>query len=72
MKFLITIDVPEARKDEVVPEEMATMFQELSNYYKEQHEKKTPMKESALHIRDGEPSLSIRIQSINLQGEIRK
>ncbi|KAF2421724.1 hypothetical protein [Bacillus subtilis] len=70
MKFLITIDVPEARKDEIVPKEMQNMFEELANYYKEQRNKETPMKNTGLFIRDGEPNLSVRVQSINVQGEV--
>ncbi|MBU5262162.1 hypothetical protein [Bacillus atrophaeus] len=70
MKFLITIDVPEARKDEIVPKEMQTMFEELASYYKEQRNKETPMKNTGLFIRDGEPNLSVRVQSINVQGEV--
>ncbi|WAT23602.1 hypothetical protein O0R52_21640 (plasmid) [Bacillus halotolerans] len=70
MKFLITIDVPEARKDEIVPKEMQTMFEELASYYKEQRNKETPMKNTGLFIRDGEPTLSVRVQSINVQGEV--
>ncbi|MCY8466594.1 hypothetical protein [Bacillus atrophaeus] len=70
MKFLITVDVPEARKDEIVPKEMQTMFEELANYYKDQREKEIPMRKTALYIRDGEPSLTIRVQSINVQGEV--
>ncbi len=70
MKFLITIDVPEARKEEAVPEEMITMFNELAAYYKEQSDKGVAMKDTALYIRDGEPSLSVRVQSINVQGEV--
>ena len=50
MKFLITIDVPEARKDEIVPKEMQNMFEELANYYKEQRNKETPMKNTGLFI----------------------
>ncbi|MCY8577095.1 hypothetical protein MOD24_14695 [Bacillus haynesii] len=70
MKFLITVDVPEARKDEIVPEEMETMLKELASYYKDQREKETPMSKTALFIRDGNPSLSVRVQSINVQGEV--
>ncbi|MCD7910918.1 hypothetical protein KC480_05185 [Bacillus velezensis] len=70
MKFLITVDVPEARIDEVVPQEMPTMFEKFASYYKEQREKQTPMKKTALSIREGEPSLSVRVQSINVQGEV--
>lgn len=70
MKFMITIDVPETVKGEVTPQEMETMFLELAKHYKSQREKKIAMKDTALSIRDGEPSLSVRIQSINVQGEI--
>lgn len=70
MKFMITIDVPEAVKGEVTPQEMETMFLELAKHYKNQRENKVVMKDTALSIRDGEPSLSVRIQSINVQGEI--
>lgn len=70
MKFLLEINVPEARKDEIVPEEMETMFQEFAMYYKEKREKGIKMKHTAIHIRDGEPSISLRLISIKTQGDI--
>jgi hypothetical protein len=70
MKFMITVDIPEAVKGEVIPQEMETMFQELATHYKEQREKGIALKDSVVSIRDGSPSLGIIINSINVQGEI--
>lgn len=70
MEIRITIDVPEAVKGEVVPEEMETMFLEFAKFYKEKREEKVTMKDSTFSIRDGNPELTVRIKSINVQGEI--
>ncbi len=72
MKFLITVDVPEAKKEEIVPKEIIQMFETFARYYQDQRDNGVLMKDTALHIRDGEPSLSVRVQSINVQGEVTR
>lgn len=70
LRFLLEIDVPEARRDEVVPEEMERMFLEFARYFKSQREEGTKMKHIALRIRDGKPSIGMRLKSIKTQGEL--
>lgn len=71
MKFLITVNIPKAVKDEVVPEEYVNMFYQLGEYFEKKRKAGEPIKTVLTGIRDKEnEDMNINIESIKVQGEV--
>lgn len=70
MKFQLTIDVPDAIREEPVPQKLEEMFLQLADYYSQKRKQGALMKHSAISIRETEPEMKIKFESIKVQGEV--